>query len=299
MHFSGSFVALITPFTSDGEIDYPAFEELVRWHIDAKTDGIVCCGTTGECPTLSEPEKINLLRRCVNISKGQVPIILNSGSNDTRQSVLLTQKAKDLGADGALVVVPYYNRPTMLGCTLHFQEVDKVGLPLILYHHPKRTGTKLNLETVQEIAKLPTIVAIKEASGELSFAQKLKETCEIDILSGDDEKTFDLMKMRCSGTISIVGNIIPQEYRNYIRAFLDRDTQKAEEYFYQYKSLIQTLSLEVNPQCVKYGLSLMGKCRPCFRLPLIEPQLETKKQIELALSQMQIIKPTQSLTESV
>jgi len=282
-------VAIITPFTQEGDVDFKAFENLIRWHVQSGSDGIVCCGTTGESPTLTEKEKLDLLQICIQNSKGKIPVIMNTGTNDTRSSVRLTQEAKKLGADAALAIVPYYNRPTMEGCFAHFQEMDRVGLPLILYHHPKRTGTLLSLETIQKIGALPSVYAIKEASSDLSLAKQIKESCEIAVLSGDDSLTPEMMKMGCSGCISVIGNLIPKEYREIIQTFQRKDFKKADVLHEKYRTLIDCLSLETNPQCIKYAVFLSGKCHSTFRLPLLEPGSKTKEKIAIELTRLKLI----------
>ncbi len=282
--FKGSIVALITPFTEGGEIDFLAFKELVDWHAEEGTSGIVCCGTTGEAPTLSEEEQQTLFKTAIDVAKGRIPIIAGTGTYSTRKTVERTEKAKQLGADGCLVVVPYYNRPTPEGCVAHYAEVSKVGLPTIIYHHPGRTGIRLSAETLAEIAKLPSMVAIKEASGTLELIEEIRALSNIPILSGDDTLAYEHMRRGAVGVISIVANVIPQGWSEFANHCLRGDFVKAKELDTLYAPLYKSLVLETNPQCVKYAVSLLNKCQPHLRLPLLEPREKTKKEIFQTIS---------------
>ena len=277
----GSIVALVTPFTHDLEVDYGKLAELIEWHVAEGTDGIVLCGTTGESPTLSEEEHAKIFRTAVGVAKGKIPLIAGTGTNDTRKTVERTEAAKGLGVDGCLVIVPYYSRPTPEGCLAHYKEVANVGLPTIVYHHPGRTGVRLSPEILQEICKIPHIVAIKESSGTLDIARHLDG---ITFFSGDDPLTLPMMELGAKGVISVVANLIPGKWKEMTQAFLQGDSAKAQEISTRYASLCEAMMLETNPQCVKYALSLMGKCLSTFRLPLIEPRASTKAQIQMALS---------------
>jgi 4-hydroxy-tetrahydrodipicolinate synthase len=283
--FKGSVVALITPFTEEGEVDYEAFKRLVDWHVSEGTDAIVCCGTTGEAPTLSFEEQLKLFKTAVDVSNKKVPIIAGTGTYDTRKTVERTQKAQELGVDGCLVVVPYYSRPTPEGCIAHYTEINKVGLPMIVYHHPGRTGIRLSAEVLAEISKLSSVFAIKEASGGLELIQEIRQLSDISIFSGDDTLAFDMMKLGAIGVISIVANVIPREWKEMAQSFLKGNLEYARELNALYAPLVQTMVLETNPQCVKYAVSLLGKCWPHLRLPLLQPRETSKLLIVRALSQ--------------
>jgi len=281
--FKGSIVALVTPFTQNGDIDDLAFKELVDWHAEQGTNAIVCCGTTGEAPTLSSEEQLHIFKMAFDVSKKRVPIIAGTGTYDTRKTVERTRQAKELGVDGCLVVVPYYSRPTPEGCIAHFTEVDKVGLPTIVYHHPGRTGIRLSAEVLAKIAELSSVVAIKEASGGLELIQEIQQISDIPIFSGDDTLTLAMLELGAVGGISIVANLIPQEWSEMIQSFLRGDKERAKELNALYEPLFQSMVLETNPQCIKYALSLLGKCNPHLRLPLLEPKEENKLEILRAI----------------
>jgi 4-hydroxy-tetrahydrodipicolinate synthase len=286
--FKGSIVALITPFTEQGEVDYPALKRLVDWHAVEGTDAIVCCGTTGEAPTLSDEEQNMVFEIAIDVAKKRLPIIAGTGTYDTRKTVEKTAKAKALGAEGCLVVVPYYSRPTPEGCVAHYKEVSKVGLPTIVYHHPGRTGVWFSAEILVEIAKLPSVVGIKEASGGLELIAQIKQLSDIPVLSGDDTMAYAMMELGAAGVVSIVANIIPGQWKEMIHMFLQGDKEGAKELDTLYAPLCQAMVLETNPQCVKYAASLLGKCTSYMRLPLLLPRVLNRSAILSALSSVHL-----------
>lgn len=274
---TGSLVALITPMTKTKEIDWDAFEHLVQWQIEEGTNGLVLCGTTGEGSTLSLEEKLSLFKRGVEIARGRIPIIAGTGTNCTQTSVAITQAAKAVGVNAALVVIPYYNRPSALGCIAHYKKIAEVDLPLILYHHPVRTGIRLSTETMMRICEIPQVIAIKEASGDFTLATQLLSQIKKPLLSGDDLLSFAHLAIGFSGVISVIGNVFPLQWGNFVRS----PTQKSFSPFYD---LCQSLVLETNPQGIKYAVSLLGKCEPDVRLPLTTIEVSTQKQIQEALT---------------
>jgi len=287
--YQGSYVALITPLHQHMEVDYEKFQELIEWHIAAGTEGLVLGGTTGEGIVLSNEEKDKLLQVALQVAKRRIPIIMGTGCSDTRASIARTKRAKELGADGAMIIVPYYSKPTEQGCFQHFYEISRVGLPLLIYHHPGRTGIKLSARLLSELSALPNIIGIKDCSGELSLVEDILAKCDTTILSGDDVITYSLMQKGAQGTVSVIGNIIPKEWGELVRACLNRDYDKALQLQKKYHKLNEALLLETNPQGVKYALSLMGKCEPYIRLPLVMPKEETKIAIRQALQQLSLI----------
>ncbi len=278
--FTGSIVALVTPFTEHGEIDFPSVDALIEWHIAEGTNAIVLCGTTGESPTLHAEEKEALFKRAARQARGRISLIAGTGTHSTSMSVALTKMAKKEQMDAAIVVVPYYNRPTPEGCIRHYQEISKVELPLIVYHHPGRTGVWLSTETLASIASLPGVVGIKEASGNIEFAEKLIKSTEVPVFCGDDVLTPAMMQKGARGSISIVANLVPKEWKEVCAA----DVPTAHALYDELRLLCEAMVLETNPQCVKYALSLMGKCTPRLRLPLIEPREENKARIREAIA---------------
>ncbi len=281
--FKGSIVALITPFKKDGSLDLVALEKLILWHIKENTDGIVLCGTTGESPTLTDLEKLKIFETGVKTAEGKIPIIAGTGTYSTLHSKKLTQQAKDIGVDGCLVVLPYYNKPTETGCIQHFEEIAKADLPIILYHHPGRTGIKLSLEAFKKMEKIKQIVAVKDASGCLDYAKELISKTRFDILSGDDNLTLEIIKSGGKGVISVIANIIPSKWKKMNDLCLSGDFAAAQSILQGSERLSNSLLLETNPQCIKYAMSLQDKCLARMRLPLIEPTNITKTEIQQSL----------------
>ncbi len=287
--FRGSIVALATPFNEQNQVDFRTLCDLIEWQIESGTDGIVLCGSTGEDPTLSHAEKLQIFKEGVLAAKGRIPIIAGTGCNDTARSVHLTLQAKEAGVDGALLILPYYNRPTPEGCFLHYQELSKIGLPLIIYDNPGRTGIRLSVQSMKRLCELPHIVGIKDATGNLDYALELMHQVKTPILSGDDSFLLPQMASGACGVISIVANIIPRQWKILTTLLLSDQINEAREFFYRYYSLVKSMVLETNPQCVKFALGAMGKCSPKLRLPLIEPQDVVKQQIIDAMVKAELL----------
>ncbi len=281
--FKGSIVAIITPFTPDGEVDHEAFSQLIEWQIQEGTDAIVVCGTTGESVTLSQEEQKALIKTAIAAADKRIPIIAGTGTNDTRNSVYRTEQAQRLGADGCLAIVPYYNRPTPEGCLAHFREIDKVGFPTIIYLHPGRTGVKLSPKVVAKICELPSIVAIKDSSGDVDAAIEIQGLTSKPFFSGEDTVNVPLMATGAIGTISPSSNVFPKQMKQLIDLCAQGKYAEAMELYHRFYLLTKTLYLETNPQCVKYALHLLGKCHPTLRLPLLEPQESAKKAVREAM----------------
>ncbi|NGX39199.1 MAG: 4-hydroxy-tetrahydrodipicolinate synthase [Chlamydiae bacterium] len=284
MELKGSIVALITPFDEEGEVDYSALEALLRWHIEEGTEGLLLCGSTGEGAALTKEEKCEIFRLAVHVVGGKVPLIGATGTNVTRESVALTRKAKEIGLDAVIAIVPYYSKPTVEGCIRHFEAIAEIGLPTILYHHPGRTGTKLSIDAITRIGQIPGIIGIKDASGDLAFAQEIIEQGELLFFSGDDSLCLAHMAVGAIGSISVIGNVIPKEWGEFVDEAISGDFHQAREKYYSLYNLAKTLVLETNPQCVKYAVHLLGKCRVTMRLPLLEPMEETKQIIASSIS---------------
>jgi 4-hydroxy-tetrahydrodipicolinate synthase len=232
--FKGSLVAMITPFTESGEVDEKGIKELVEFHIKNGTNGIVPCGTTGESPTLSHEEHKKVIDITIEAVAGRVPVIAGTGSNSTREAFDLTSHAKEAGADGALVVVPYYNKPTQKGLYMHYKKLaEEINIPIIVYNVPSRTGVNLLPETLAKLAQLKNIVAVKEASGNLDQMTQIVELCgdNIVLLSGDDKLLLPVLSIGGKGVISVVANIIPQDVSDMVRKFEEGNYQKAKDIF--------------------------------------------------------------------
>lgn len=298
MSFTGMIVASITPFTTSGDIDFQALKEHTEWLIAQGVDGIVSCGTTGETPTLSEEEFLEVVKTVAKTARGRVPILAGTGTNDTRKTVERTHKVKQWGVDGVLVIVPYYNRPSFEGCIQHFREVAKCGLPIMAYHHPGRTGVKLSAAMWAEVLSIPQVVGLKEGSGDSELVRELLPLTQKPILSGEDGKTLSLMQIGSAGIISVVGNLIPRDWKEMVTSIASSDVERAFALHHQYVNLCESLFIESNPQGIKYALSLMNKCTSTMRLPLVEPRESTKQAIVVELIRAGLI-PQQKGTEAL
>jgi 4-hydroxy-tetrahydrodipicolinate synthase len=268
--FSGAIVAIVTPF-KEGKVDEKSLRELIEFQIKNGTDGIVPCGTTGESSTLSHEEHDRVIEITVDAVKKRVPVIAGTGSNSTDEALRLTKHAYEAGADGALSVCPYYNRPTQEGLYQHFKIIaESVPIPIVPYNIPSRTGVNLMPETVARLAKISNIVGIKEASGSLKQMQDVISLCgeKFAVLSGDDFFTFPLLSIGGRGVISVVSNIVPAEMAAMIDAFKAGDIKKAVKMHHKLVPLVDALFIETNPVPVKAALSMMGKISYDVRLPM-------------------------------
>ena len=277
--FGGTIVALATPFNEQDQVDYCTLRELIEWHIASGTDGIVLCGTTGEAPTLCDEEQMTIFKEGVIDSKGRIPIIAGTGTYHTHHCVEKTRLAKKAGVDGALIIVPYYNRPTPEGCFQHFQAISKVDLPMIVYHHPGRTGVKLAVKDLLRIAEIPNIAAIKESTGDLDYAIELIHHTSVPVMTGDDGLVLPFMAVGGAGVISVVANIIPGEWKQLTTLLANDQFKEARDLFNRFFPLVKSMFLETNPQCIKYAMGTLGKCFSKMRLPMIEPQESSKQRI--------------------
>jgi len=270
--FRGTGVALITPFTREEELDTKALASLVEWHLESGTDLIVPAGTTGEAATLTRSEFADLVGTVVQIVDGQVPVIAGTGTNKTQDVIEMSQYAESLGADGLLVVSPYYNKPTQQGLYEHYKVVaESVETPIILYNVPGRTGSNINAETTLRLAEIPNIVGIKEASGDFSQIMHIIKECPDDftVLSGDDSAAFIIVALGGDGVISVAANEMPAEFSRMIRIALEGDFDTARDLNYKLLPLMEANFIETNPQPVKAVLAAMGKIEEVYRLPLV------------------------------
>ena len=268
--FKGSIVAVVTPFRN-GKIDEKAFGELIEFQISNGTDGIVPCGTTGESATLSHEEHTLVVKLAVEAAGRRVPVIAGTGSNSTSESVALTRQAKSAGADGALLITPYYNKPTQDGLYRHFKAVaESTDLPIVFYNVPGRTSVNLLPPTVARLASVPNITGIKEATGSLQHVSEIATLCgdRMTILSGDDFTALPTLAVGGKGVISVTANIAPREMAAMVDAFFAGRLDEARRYHNRLFPLHAAMFLETNPIPVKTALGLMGKCSPELRLPL-------------------------------
>lgn len=268
--FRGSMVAIVTPMLDSGEVDYNSFSRLLDWQLSHDIEGIVVLGTTGESATVEDAEREELIRMAVDQIDGRVPVIIGTGANSTAHAIQMTAQAKALGADAALLVTPYYNKPTQTGLYLHYKEIaNAVAIPQILYNVPSRTACDLLPETVIELAKISNIVAIKEATGQIDRVKQIKASgCELDLLSGDDFSAVDFMLAGGKGVVSVAANIAPKQYHEMCAAALTGNAAEAQRIHQQLKPLFDALFLESNPIPAKWALHTMGMIPAGIRLPL-------------------------------
>jgi len=270
--FSGTLVALITPF-ADGQVDYETLTELVEFHLESGTDGLVPVGTTGESPTLSHKENKEVVEHVVSVADGKIPVIAGTGSNSTAEAIEMTVFAKKIGADASLQVAPYYNKPTQAGFYQHFKAVaDEVDLPIVLYNIPGRCGgSGLTAETVARLAEHENIVAIKEATGKLDMASEIASLCDITILSGDDSLTLPLASVGGKGVISVVANIVPADVKAMTDLILEGDLVSARKWHRKLFTLSKNmLSLATNPIPIKAAMAMLNMASDEMRLPMTE-----------------------------
>jgi len=282
----GSMVALVTPFRN-GAVDEPALRALARWQIEKGTDGLVPCGTTGEGATLQPNESYQVIRACVEEARGRVPVIAGCGSNDTRRTIENVKQAKEAGVDAALVVTPYYNKPTPEGLFRHFEAVAKQGgLPVVLYNVPSRTSVDMLADTVARCAKVPGIVGIKEASGNVVRIAEIQAAGvppDFAIVAGDDMFTLPTLASGGHGVISVVANIAPAEMAGLCDAFFAGDLPKAQRAQTRFSGLVRAMFCETNPLPVKHALFRMGKIAPELRLPLVPISEAGASRVDAAL----------------
>jgi 4-hydroxy-tetrahydrodipicolinate synthase len=268
--FAGAIVAIVTPF-KNGKVDEEALRRLIEEQIVAGTDGIVPCGTTGETTTLSHEEHDRVIEITIDAVKKRIPVIAGTGSNSTAEALRLTRHAWEAGADGALLVCPYYNRPTQEGLYQHFRTIaEQVPIPIIVYNISSRTGTNMFTETLARLAKIPNIVGVKEASGSMKQMSDVIHLCGPDfiVLSGDDIFTLPLLALGGKGVISVISNVVPGDMAGMVDAFAAGDLEKARALHFRMSPLIDALFIETNPIPVKVALAMMGKIDAELRLPL-------------------------------
>ena len=272
--FTGSGVAIVTPFKENGDVDYDKFRDLIEYQVAHGTDCIVVCGTTGESSTLSHEEHLDCIKFCAEVVNKRVPVVAGTGSNCTETAIYLSQEAEKYGVDGLLVVTPYYNKATQKGLIKHYTEVaNSVSLPIIMYNVPSRTGTNIQPETAVYLAKnVENIVAIKEATGNLSQVAKLMSLADgcLDLYSGNDDQVVPILSLGGKGVISVLANIAPEQTHDMVQKYLDGDVKGSCDIQLKAIPLCDALFCEVNPIPVKKAVSLMGFCGGTLRMPLTE-----------------------------
>lgn len=270
--FRGSMVAMITPMLDDGAVDWDALDQLVEFHVENQTDAIVAVGTTGESATLDVDEHCAVIKRVIEKAAGRTPVIAGTGANSTAEAIELTRTAQELGADGALLVTPYYNKPPQEGLYQHYKKIaDAVAIPQILYNVPGRTACDILPETVERLADIPNIVGIKEATGSIERMLDIKTRCgdRMELYSGDDATTREFILRGGQGCISVTANVAPRQMHDMIAAALAGDEVTATAIDVSIEHLHRDLFVEANPIPVKWALHEMGYCGPGIRLPLV------------------------------
>ena len=286
--FRGSIVALVTPMHADGEIDDASLQRLVDFHVAQGTSAIVSVGTTGESATLDEDEHCAVIRRTVELAAGRLPVIAGTGANSTREAITLTRCAREAGADAALLVTPYYNKPTQQGLYLHHKAVaEAVDIPQILYNVPGRTACDMLPETVARLAEIDNIIGVKEATGDLARVERLRADCGPDfaLYSGDDATAREFMLRGGDGVISVTANVAPRLMQAMCEAALAGDRERAESIDAQLAALHRDLFVQSNPIPVKWAVAEMGLCHPGIRLPLTWLTEECEPRVRQAMVQ--------------
>ncbi len=289
--FTGSLVAIVTPFRK-GKVDERALADLIEWQIAHGTNGIVPCGTTGESATLSHDEHNRVIELTVEVVRHRVPVVAGTGSNSTDEAIALTKHAKQAGADAALLITPYYNKPTQEGLYRHYRAVaEAVDLPLVLYNIPGRTGVNMLPTTIARLTALPTIVGVKEGSGSVQQASDLVQMCgdRLTVLAGDDALTLPMMAVGGKGVITVTANIVPAEMARLVAAFTEGKIEEARRIHFKLSPLFAALFFETNPIPVKEALSLMGKIDPELRLPLCSMAQDTREKLVQVLKDASLI----------
>ncbi len=290
--FRGTTVALVTPFDRNGNIDEIILKRLVDWHVDKGTDVILACGTTGESATLSHQEHHIVMKIIIEQAAGRVPVLCGTGSNSTSEAVSLSQHAEELGADGLLLVSPYYNKPTQTGLKKHFETIaGSVNVPVVLYNVPGRTGCNIAADTTLALAKVKNIIGVKEASGNLAQIMHIlqKRPKNFLVLSGDDAITLPMLALGGDGVISVAANQVPDLLHKMVHSALDGDWETARKLHYKILPLMEANFLESNPIPVKASMAMMGLLEENLRMPLVNMQPDTRKKLQKVLKKMGLV----------
>ncbi len=288
--FTGAGTALITPF-KNGAVDFEALGNIIDFQIDNAIDALIICGTTGEAATMPDKEHLSVIEYSVKKAAGRVPVIAGTGSNDTAHCVELSKEAESLGADGLLISTPYYNKCTQKGLLMHYDKImEKTSSPIILYNIPGRTGMNYKIETIKELAKADQIVAVKEASGDISYLTDLvHDVPDIDVYSGNDDMIVPLLSLGGKGVISVLSNICPKETHDLCQKYFDGDVKGSFKLQMDYLDLIHALFIDVNPIPAKTAMSLMGFCDAELRLPLCEMEEKNLAVLKNAMAERGLI----------
>jgi 4-hydroxy-tetrahydrodipicolinate synthase len=289
--FTGALSAIVTPF-NDGAVDEAALRDLIEWQISAGVQGIVPCGSTGESATLSHAEHEQVIRIAIEQTKKRVPVVAGTGSNSTAEAIRLTAAAREMGADAALLISPYYNKPTQEGIYKHYKMIaQSVDLPLVIYNIPGRTGSNIMPETMARLCEVRNIVGVKEASGSMDQVSDIHRLCgdRLTILSGDDSATLPLMALGASGVISVITNIMPREMAQMAAAAIAGNYTRAREIHYQMLPMMRALFIETNPIPIKHAMSLLKRCSAEVRMPLTPMSPPAADKLKAVMKEMRLL----------
>ena len=285
--FKGSYVALVTPFKDNMEVDFDAYARLIDYQIEQGTDGLVPCGCTGEAATLSHEEQKACIRFAVERAAGRIPVVAGTGSNNTAEALALTRFAAEAKCDGALLITPYYNKPTAAGQIAHYTAIaEAVDIPIMLYNVPGRTGVKMEPQTIAVLSKVPGIAAIKEACGSVDQVTQILDACDITVLSGDDSLTLPMMSVGAVGVVSVAANVAPGDVARLCSSALSGDYQTAKSLHYKLFRLFKAMFLETNPMPVKAALARMGIIANNLRLPLVSMSEKHYGELDATLKEL-------------
>lgn len=290
MLFSGSYVAMVTPFQESGAVDFDAYGRLVDFHLEQGSDGLVPCGCTGEAATLSHDEQKACIRFVVERVAGRIPVIAGTGSNNTQEALTLTRYARELNCDGALLITPYYNKPTAAGQIAHYTMIaEAVDIPIMLYNVPGRTGVKMEPETVAALSRVPGIQSIKEACGSVDQVSNILDQCSIIVMSGDDSLTLPMMSVGATGVVSVAGNVAPRAVAELCRRANEGAYEEARTIHYRLHALFKALFWETNPMPVKAALAEMGLIKNILRLPLVPMSEKYQDKLRAVLKELDLV----------
>lgn len=290
--FTGSGVAIVTPFTPDGAVNYDALKSLIEFQIENSTDAIIICGTTGEASTLTDDEQVEVIKFTVDTVAGRIPVIAGAGSNDTKHGIALAKRCEQVGADALLMVTPYYNKTTQKGLVKYYTDIaNAVSIPIIMYSVAGRTGLNIAPKTVAKLAEIDNIVAIKEANGNISQVAEIAALCgdKIDIYSGNDDQIVPLLSLGGKGVISVLANVAPKYTHDMVMNYINGNVAEATKMQLNAIDLINKLFIEVNPIPVKEALNFMGLNAGGYRAPLVEMEDENKKKLEESMKSFGLI----------
>lgn len=289
MPFTGLITALATPFNKDGSVDYTRFEALIEEQIEAKVDGVVPVGTSGESPTLSMYEHGKVIEFVTEKVNHRAKVIAGTGANSTSEAIHLTKEAITMGVDGTLQVCPYYNKPNQEGLYKHFMAVADLGLPVVLYNVPGRSGKEIAIDTIVRLADHPKVVAVKEAAGSVTRVSAILDLCDITVLSGDDMLAVPMISVGAKGVISVASNVMPKEVGEMTHAAMDGDYARATAIHKRLYRLFRDLFIDTNPIPVKAALAMMGKIEEVYRLPLCEMSDSDKAKLRKTLQELSLV----------